>query len=1518
MKFFIHARKLLSAILLIALCLPLGSFGAAASENSLELDENGDPILYVSLAGSDEESDTMGTAENPLKTIDAAISLINKMGLQSGDRATVKIITTTETDEWGDVGYVAYQNSSTHKATITYTSADSDGKAYLSCYGVKGSVSNSLWVHGPSVFENLKLIDQRNDGSARGAYLQGHDVTFRNVEHYRLNNGNTLVAKKVSVMQFLNRTARGTIGTGGRFTLYDGSTASDVTMGGLRDNASQLNPTTDVTFVLNGGTLPKLYLSCSTSGCATTFGRNVNIVLNDSSVTALNSNSKGETVAPPTVKGGLQILLNRASVGTMSINASDVNGDAVRPYIIVTQTDGAALDVTEEVGVYTVSGGKIAYALDPEEECVYYGADTLSIPRPGTWNILYADSKDAMLSDIQARLSVTELFDDGRGTIFAKIPRYRHVMKITDTGKNSFGDLEGNSGLAYLSETTTLFGETVRRITRNPDVSDADAKNARPLFFKHAAIRDENGKKIPVGEVRYITISYYFDSDEESPSLDGLPMNWTQGRFLDENDKGEYISRYAVPSSLYEGTAPNVIRANTFSTVTIDMHKDSTFLGQYTDNPTYSLGQYKLKVLNAMMKQSESLYIGDILFTSYDPSEEFSVPTKIFISENGSDENDGTSLIRAVKTITRAYELAQNAENITFILDGTVTQGDTAADHPNLTARFSSLNPNAPSTVSGDFYAVSDAELCDVSFEKITVSADHTVTVMNTLSSVDTLIAEKGTVTIRDGKVGTLSLSGNDPTSSLSVTLQGGDVTTLCADGTLGNVWIRLDGNYADRIERRDSASAASLTLLTDGDVPNPDALLSLTDRALFVTLPRMKGPNGEIFEILPTGEPGKFAASAVQNVNFGYGLTTYLCYAEGGDGRTVYYASSVTDRILTLPQTGAYRLYIAGEKSYSTGSKDIPGFTTSLLTLPLGATGWQDDGKGTIRAVMTEESSRFLNDGKVLSVFADSQTFTLSELSHVESDDTVFLGWSYDADGNDYPTAETVTLNNGDHLYAQYAENPFSVLGVQMRLSGITGIRFITETKKSFIDSVLSASEYGSVVLPTEYLGTGELIADGTYTSGKKTYTAKTVAALKTFAYDEATDALQYTVCITGIDEPYYKRSYTVRPYVRYTDRNGLARIAYAESYGTSPLAVSHYALRKDKTLDESSVSALNEIYTKGLADLETPIEYTYGSADSTEEDYRQGKVIYTTASGVKICKIPLSAKGSKKTPVTIGVITDTHLNVVSEKDRYDPEVQYSNKTRYWLRGGTSVRQAKISADFADLYDQFVVTGDIIDYLSYGALDTAKEILFDAHPDGLYAMGGHDVTKHMETGLSNALPLTKRQQMNQDYYKHNIFYASRLVADSVLCIQMDNGSSRYWNEQVEKLSADLALARENGYTVLLFQHEPLATGNPEDTAVPSLCRDADSSKVTYNFYGSAHIGGNGIPNPPEASVKVYNLITQNADIIGGIFCGHRHYRYYTEIKATDPDGNALVIPQYVLRASAYEKNGYVTKIVFG
>jgi hypothetical protein len=61
-------------------------------------------------------------------------------------------------------------------------------------------------------------------------------------------------------------------------------------------------------------------------------------------------------------------------------------------------------------------------------------------------------------------------------------------------------------------------------------------------------------------------------------------------------------------------------------------------------------------------------------------------------------------------------------------------------------------------------------------------------------------------------------------------------------------------------------------------------------------------------------------------------------------------------------------------------------------------------------------------------------------------------------------------------------------------------------------------------------------------------------------------------------------------------------------------------------------------------------------------------------------------------------------------------------------------------------------------------------------------------------------------------------------------------------------------------------------------------------------------------------TMKVYNLIVRNSDVIKGVFCGHWHNHMYTEILAqnedgsfkTDENGNYVVIPQHTVTANAY------------
>ena len=337
----------------------------------------------------------------------------------------------------------------------------------------------------------------------------------------------------------------------------------------------------------------------------------------------------------------------------------------------------------------------------------------------------------------------------------------------------------------------------------------------------------------------------------------------------------------------------------------------------------------------------------------------------------------------------------------------------------------------------------------------------------------------------------------------------------------------------------------------------------------------------------------------------------------------------------------------------------------------------------------------------------------------------------------------------------------------------------------------------------------------------------------------------------------------------------------------------------------------SMRKLSAKEKAKLETPVEYQFGSADSTEEDYKKGLVSYKTAAGTRVREIHIDAVTPGKKTVVAG-LCDMHINYVNEEDENDAEIQYTNKTRYWGYGNSLTQRALFGMAFADIYDQCIIAGDILDYMSMGATRMVIEGIIKPYPDVLMTPGGHDITKNMETGFRDVLPVEERRAHLQSFWPHDLFYASKVVNDSVLCVAIDNGAGTYLDCQVEKLKADVELARKNGYTLLMFQHEPIATDieKYENTS----CLDTNCAapvKQNFNFRGPNNIGGID-REVSEATRKIFEIIKSSPDVIKGVFSGHRHYNFYYEITADD----GTLIPQYVMRASAYDEYGNIAKIV--
>ncbi len=274
----------------------------------------------------------------------------------------------------------------------------------------------------------------------------------------------------------------------------------------------------------------------------------------------------------------------------------------------------------------------------------------------------------------------------------------------------------------------------------------------------------------------------------------------------------------------------------------------------------------------------------------------------------------------------------------------------------------------------------------------------------------------------------------------------------------------------------------------------------------------------------------------------------------------------------------------------------------------------------------------------------------------------------------------------------------------------------------------------------------------------------------------------------------------------------------------------------------------------------------------------------------------------------VEIVQVTDLHFNKLNDKDfaENNPSVMATYEQREHMKDGASRKNAELCMRYGSFFDQTVVTGDTIDYLTWGAIEMVEDIIWKPYPNTLIALGNHDSVRVMGEKTEPSL-LKTHYQILQDNWKHDIYYTSKVVKNKAMVIQMDNSQEEFWESQVPKLKADIETARKKGYVILLFVHIPLATNNPAETSAYEIAR---MPKHRHNFY----TGGVGGVNSSGATREVWELIMNNADVIRGVFAGHIHEDYYAEMLAKTPSGEDKIIPQYVNHA-AYADKGHVLKI---
>lgn len=308
-----------------------------------------------------------------------------------------------------------------------------------------------------------------------------------------------------------------------------------------------------------------------------------------------------------------------------------------------------------------------------------------------------------------------------------------------------------------------------------------------------------------------------------------------------------------------------------------------------------------------------------------------------------------------------------------------------------------------------------------------------------------------------------------------------------------------------------------------------------------------------------------------------------------------------------------------------------------------------------------------------------------------------------------------------------------------------------------------------------------------------------------------------------------------------------------------------------------------------------------------------KEGYICKRRDSFLTVWNVTVNGIKSGRT-VDIGMTSDLHFDYLNAKDfaEQNPAVMSSSYHRNWQRGGKSIGNAIRALDFCAHTDQTVVCGDNMDYFTRGALECVEKYVLHPYPEALVALGGHDVLCRMQGEVEDTIPLVEKKMRLSAVWNNDIEYCSRIIADRVMVIVMNNDMGIYTADQCEKIENDIRRAKENSYTVLIFQHEPMCTGNPKDTNVPFIRTIWENDM--HDFY-SQFAGSDG---SCDDTMRMYRCITQNADVIKGVFCGHLHNEVYTEIlaseKLSDGDRKETVIPQYIVTSNAYE-NGAVMHI---
>ncbi len=282
----------------------------------------------------------------------------------------------------------------------------------------------------------------------------------------------------------------------------------------------------------------------------------------------------------------------------------------------------------------------------------------------------------------------------------------------------------------------------------------------------------------------------------------------------------------------------------------------------------------------------------------------------------------------------------------------------------------------------------------------------------------------------------------------------------------------------------------------------------------------------------------------------------------------------------------------------------------------------------------------------------------------------------------------------------------------------------------------------------------------------------------------------------------------------------------------------------------------------------------------------------------------------------VMVAHLPDVHFNYCNQADfdGGDPVVLSTHEYRKWLANGESVPKLRRCLEVVDDADCHVFNGDTLDYLSEGAKELMDREVWDKVPDAIATIGGHERAIQMQGKVPETTTMEERYQMLEEYWRHDIYYYSKLIKNKVLVVGFCDDRAYITEEALAKFRADIELCRKNGYVMLMFAHEAVATGDPDhkEFGIDRVMTQGDPSGSPWNFCDGFMLGGN---RGNDISREFYDTLVNSADVIKGFFAGHHHNDMEIFIKAKNPDGSDAVIRQYIATALAYG-DGHVMRIL--